>query len=300
MAPAGSSVRAVPHNRQRPAALRTIVPAIPLPYIQKKKQQQAAREKAKEEVVQPPVLEPEPSQTPPQTEITPPIANGSSDEHAPDKTEQTTDLTEATEPTEALEARDAPEATSSPMPTPIPATVKEEIQEKTNESSEASVQETEGKFSLLFIFVSLTNIIHQLKKTKSLPLLRQTPHPQHQGQLFICLLRLFLQARVTPILPMNLSSSHLITFLMDSFPHIKLMVALEALCSVVIRSRIIRPLPHLCRLAMFLHIPSSSNPRLDAMDPILQMVTTLSICPMASFPWDHQLLQATTHATTIS
>jgi len=155
MAPAGSSVRAVPHNRQRPAALRTIVPAIPLPYIQKKKQQQVAREKAKEEVIQPPILEPEPSQTPPQTEITPPIANGSSDEHAPDKTEQITELTEATEPTEpteASEARDAPEATSPPIPTPIPTpipatTVKEEIQEKTNESSEAFVQETEGKFS---------------------------------------------------------------------------------------------------------------------------------------------------------
>ena len=144
MVPAGSSVRAVPHNRQRAGAPRAIVPAIPLPYIQKKKQQQAARERVKEEVAQPPALEPEPSQTPPQTEITPPIANGSSDEHAPDETEQ---ITEPTKATEASEATDALEVTSSPTPTPIPTAVEEEIQERTNESSEASVQETEGKFS---------------------------------------------------------------------------------------------------------------------------------------------------------
>jgi len=153
---------------------------------------------------------------------------------------------------------------------------------------------------LLFIFVSLTNIIHQLKKTKSLPLLRQTPILSIKVNFSYASCVCSCKPGSPPILPMNLSSSHLITFLMDSFPHIKLMVSTGSLMFGGIRSRIIRPLPHLCRLQCSSHIPSSSNPRLDAMDPILQMVTTLSICPMASFPWDHQLLQATTHATTIS
>lgn len=86
MAPTTNSSKSVQHNRPRQAASKVIVPAIPLPYIQKKKQQLAAREKVKEEPAQAQIVEPEPASTPPVAEIIPAVVNGSSDDHASDKT----------------------------------------------------------------------------------------------------------------------------------------------------------------------------------------------------------------------
>jgi hypothetical protein len=81
---------------------KPIVPAIPLPYIQKRKQQLAAREKAKENIAPTPIVEPKSSPTPPPSSPTPPkssptsppseivptIVNGSVDTHVAEKAEE--------------------------------------------------------------------------------------------------------------------------------------------------------------------------------------------------------------------
>jgi len=87
MAPASNSAKALQQNRSRPAVPRAVVPAIPLPYIQKRQQQDAARAKAKEEVVAPTFVQtPTSSPSSITTNITPAIVNGS-DSHAAAKTE---------------------------------------------------------------------------------------------------------------------------------------------------------------------------------------------------------------------
>ena len=91
MAPATTS-KPLQQMQNRPRQ-RMVVPVIPLPYVQKRQQQEAARAKAKEEAAAPPpVLEDVRTPTPPSPtveEITPPIANGSTDEQVPDKAEET-------------------------------------------------------------------------------------------------------------------------------------------------------------------------------------------------------------------
>ena len=88
MAPASNS-KTLQQNRPRPTVPKAIVPAIPLPYIQKRKQAQAAREKASEEAVQAtqaPVVDAPPfSPTPPPTEIAKSVANDSTESHATKK-----------------------------------------------------------------------------------------------------------------------------------------------------------------------------------------------------------------------
>jgi 23S rRNA maturation-related 3'-5' exoribonuclease YhaM len=65
------------HSRARPSVPKAIVPAIPLPYIQKRKQQLVAREKAREDEKSAPTIE----QSSPPTVTEPVVANGSSVEH---------------------------------------------------------------------------------------------------------------------------------------------------------------------------------------------------------------------------
>ena len=77
------------HSRARPSVPKAIVPAIPLPYIQKRKQQEVVREKAKEDAPAPPVIEQESSTTPPPTVAEPTVANGSSVGHGDNKLKQT-------------------------------------------------------------------------------------------------------------------------------------------------------------------------------------------------------------------
>jgi hypothetical protein len=102
MAPVSNSLTGLQHNRPRPTVSKPIVPAIPLPYIQKRKQQLAAREKAKENIAPTPIVEPKSSPTPPPSSPTPPkssptsppseivptIVNGSVDTHVAEKAEE--------------------------------------------------------------------------------------------------------------------------------------------------------------------------------------------------------------------
>jgi hypothetical protein len=81
MAPSSSSAQAGQHKRAQQGAQKAIVPAIPLPFIQKRKQQEAAREKAKQEPATPATVALSPSPPPAEvtSEVTPAIVNGSSD-----------------------------------------------------------------------------------------------------------------------------------------------------------------------------------------------------------------------------
>lgn len=95
MAPQSNPAKGLQQNRPRPTAPRTIVPAIPLPYVQKRKQQEAARAKALEEANNVPVVVDTPtSPTPPLVEATPPIVDGSEDQMS-EQAEESTEPTEA-------------------------------------------------------------------------------------------------------------------------------------------------------------------------------------------------------------
>jgi len=118
MAPAAKQV--LP-NRQRQSAPRTVVPAIPLPYIQKQKQKEKAQleareNAAKEEVaLQAQVVEPEPSPTPPATEIAP-VVDESSDGNTTESVEEAVERAQAEVPAASI--------------------VEEEVQEIANEEPE--------------------------------------------------------------------------------------------------------------------------------------------------------------------
>jgi hypothetical protein len=129
MAPASNSTKTLQQNRPRPTVPKAIIPAIPLPYIQKRRQQQAVREKTTEEAIQVPqtaVIEAPTSPTPPTTEIAPSVINGSSDSHATEKVE------EVNEPSEV-------EAATAPV-------FEEDVVGKSaNGEQEESVEETMGE-----------------------------------------------------------------------------------------------------------------------------------------------------------
>jgi len=88
MAPTSNSAKAMQHNRPRPTVPKPIVPAIPLPYIQKRQQQLAARENAKEEAAQTQVVEQQSSPAPSLPETAPATVNGPSDTHSTEKSEE--------------------------------------------------------------------------------------------------------------------------------------------------------------------------------------------------------------------
>ena len=89
MAPATAPAKALQQNRLRPAIPRAVVPVIPLPYVQKRQQQEAARARAKEEfAAPPPVVEALRSSTPLSANIIPPVANGSSDGQVSEKADE--------------------------------------------------------------------------------------------------------------------------------------------------------------------------------------------------------------------
>ena len=127
MAPATNSAKALQQNRPRPAVPRTVVPAIPLPYIQKRQQQEAARAKAREQAATPIVVEsPAPSSPSSQNaQITPAIANGSSEQQIAEKQEETTQ----------------PASPITPAPPATPA-MEESSQQSELEVSVVSVQDT--------------------------------------------------------------------------------------------------------------------------------------------------------------
>jgi hypothetical protein len=125
MAPATNSAKALQQNRPRPAVPRAVVPAIPLPYIQKRQQQEAARAKAREQaatLVESPVPS---SPSSPNAQIAPAIVNGSSEQQIAERPE------EITQP-------------ASPITPATPATpaVEESSQQSELEESVVSVQDT--------------------------------------------------------------------------------------------------------------------------------------------------------------
>ncbi|KAF4637780.1 hypothetical protein G7Y89_g299 [Cudoniella acicularis] len=102
MASTVSSIKVLQENRRlRPAVPKTIVPAIPLTYVQKRQKQQAARAKAKEEEAPPtpitPVLE-EPAPEAPVAEIEPVATNGSPDIQVHEQTEENDEFVQASAP----------------------------------------------------------------------------------------------------------------------------------------------------------------------------------------------------------
>ncbi len=103
------------------------MPAIPLPYIQKRQQQEAARAKAREQAATPTVVETLAPSSPTSTtaQITPAIVNGSSERHTAEKPE------DSTEP-------------ASPMTPATPATPAVEVSSQQSElgETEVSVQDT--------------------------------------------------------------------------------------------------------------------------------------------------------------
>lgn len=108
MAPAAAATKALQQNRPRP---RSVVPVIPLLYVQKRQQQEAARAKAREEAIVPtptpaPVVELPRSPTPPSSDSSPTAANASSDDQISEKIEavvEPTPLSSATIPDVSLE-----------------------------------------------------------------------------------------------------------------------------------------------------------------------------------------------------
>jgi hypothetical protein len=94
MAPASNSAKALQQNRPRPAVPRAVVPAIPLPYVQKRQQQEAARARAREEAATPTVVETPAPSSPASTtaHISPAIVNGSSKGPTAGRPEESTEV----------------------------------------------------------------------------------------------------------------------------------------------------------------------------------------------------------------
>lgn len=92
MAPTSNSATVLQQNRLHPTVARRVLPAIPLPYIQKRKQQEAAKTKAKardreqaQAATPVPVeieIETPPPQTPPTSQITPGAVNEPQEHHS--------------------------------------------------------------------------------------------------------------------------------------------------------------------------------------------------------------------------
>src|SRR5450432_3665604 len=72
------AARALQANRPRPSAVRPIVPAIPLPYIQKRKQNSVPPKKVEEAPFSAPSSDPVPTPSSPATDVPPVVANGAS------------------------------------------------------------------------------------------------------------------------------------------------------------------------------------------------------------------------------
>jgi hypothetical protein len=140
MAPTSNSPKAMQHTRSRPSVPKAIVPAIPLPYIQKRKQQVAARQNAKErekEDAQPaPATEPQSPPAPPPAVVEPAVANGSFVEHGD------------SEPKEASE-----ETSNTPEPVlPVVYSNGAELQEPANQEPAAQAhQDIPGKPNSLYL-----------------------------------------------------------------------------------------------------------------------------------------------------
>jgi hypothetical protein len=144
MAPSSNPAKGLQQNRPRPTVPRTIIPAIPLPYVQKRKQQEAARAKAREEASSVAVVEAptSPTPTPKPAEETSLTVNGSEDQESE----------KVDEPSEPAEASTPATPVTPAAPADLP--VKEvEVVDENNTVAEAEVsshEESEGKNQLTF------------------------------------------------------------------------------------------------------------------------------------------------------
>lgn len=141
MAPPSNSAKALQQNRPRPVVPKTVVPAIPLPFLQKRKQQVAVREQAKEEpaLVHAIVL-PSLSPTSP-VQLSQDIANASSESIVSELGETVTE--------------------SAPSVLPVLSPMVDEPVERRPEESEASKEVGLGKCSMPIysMTISLTSEI---------------------------------------------------------------------------------------------------------------------------------------------
>lgn len=139
MASTGNSPKVMQHTRSRPSVPRAIVPAIPLPYIQKRKQQVAAREKATEEAVkaQEVDLQSSPTLSPTTIEPEPAVANGSNGSNG-------SSVAHSIE--EPEETANSPVQTPSVVPAP---SGEDEVREPVNEEPAAVNEKGLGKWILI-------------------------------------------------------------------------------------------------------------------------------------------------------
>lgn len=152
MAPASNPAKGLQQNRPRPTVPRTIIPAIPLPYVQKRKQQEAARAKAREEASAAAVVEAPTSPEPKLPDESPLIVNGFEDQDS-----------------EKVEEPSEPAVASTPAtpaaPTALP--VEEAEVEENNavvEGEVSSHEESQGEQTsppLLHHFKSIANLIRR-------------------------------------------------------------------------------------------------------------------------------------------
>lgn len=131
MAPQSAPAKGLQQNRPRPIVPRAIIPAIPLPYVQKRKQQEAARAKARGEEITVAVVAEAPSITSPKDVEVPQIVNISGNE----------ELEKVEEP--AVSAFSSTPATPGSPEVEVPEVVE---QNKSLEKSEVSTnEEIEGQ-----------------------------------------------------------------------------------------------------------------------------------------------------------
>jgi hypothetical protein len=285
MAPASNSAKALQQNRPRPAVSRTVVPAIPLPYVQKRQQQEAARAKAREQAATPTVVEtPEPSSPSSTTaHISPAIVNGSSERSTVEKPEEHTE-------------------SASPMTPATPASPP--LEESSHQSelgeNEVSVQDTtageQTEFTPFCMFV-LTSRQKNPKRRRDRYLLKR--NLQHRGRLTRCLHPSYLRTKVSLtawllILPNTLRHRHS----RRSTASIRCTTptpVLEVSCLVVTLTRTIPllHLPHPLAMSRRIHTNKHLSMELPVMALISPMAQTLRTCPMASLPWARRRLQDT-------
>jgi hypothetical protein len=285
MAPASNSAKALQQNRPRPAVPRTVVPAIPLPYIQKRQQQDAARAKAKEQAAVPTTVEtPEPSSPCSTTaHISPAIANGSSERSTAEK------------PEEHIES-------ASPMTPATPATpaLEESSQQSELGENEVSIQDmTTGKQTEFTPPCPFALTSRQKNPKRRRDRFLQKRNPQHRGRLTRCLHPSSLRTTVSstawllipPNTPRRRHSRRSTASLRCTTP----IPVLEASCLAVTLTRtiLLLHLPHPLAMSRRIHTNKHLSMELPVTALISPMARTLRTCPMASLPWARRRRQDT-------
>ncbi len=156
-----NGAKTLQQNRLRPTASRPIVPAIPLPYVQKRQQRQAAHAKAREEAAAPAKVEAvaaPPSPPLPAQEPAPLVVNGSGREETLEKIEEVSEPAVSAKPSTPVVETDTVEE-------------KEEKEVKVVEEANGDEGKAEapnsGKIDILWITVRIADGLNQMKMSKS-------------------------------------------------------------------------------------------------------------------------------------